>query len=525
MASYNNTIITNAGEEIIAKVIAGEIPQLTFTSVKTSSNQYPAGTDFKALTDMDSIQQTIDISSVEVELKDSSVPDDQNKVLISAFLTNAGVSTGYLLYNIGIYANYPGNTPANVLFAITSTVSTDQTDYVESEESGASSLVINQRILIADITSVTITLSSAGSASLVDIKRLEGLIAQKAPINHASTATTYGPASGVNYGHTKFFAEAAGSSLIGTSLGIMALTGAVNFNTIIQGGTYILTGIGAATNAPPGTTGTAPGYLEVLPMNPTASGYPVFQKFHRQYFDDYGIDIYCRVLTSSSANTGWQRINGLADSSTKVYIDTSSSGARSITIPATDGIYTDTSIINRMFCIESSAVGAAGNHTFQINSTTQLPMYFPDPSGTGVIRAASAGWVNVGQMYLVYIDANGRAIVPFTQSSASIASGTTAGIIKNGIYTGTIPTSGWVTGSTGYSTNVVTGITGILSTSRPLVDLNFDPANITSGNAANYENQWSSILAVNSGAGQVTFTCLTTERPTIDLPFIIRWWE
>lgn len=95
MGQYNKAVLTAAGENLIARTLAGEI-QLNITKAKTSNYIYPAGIDFKSLTDMQGIKQTVSGPTTAV-YNDTMI---QTRVLFS----NEEIATTYYIHNIGLYA-------------------------------------------------------------------------------------------------------------------------------------------------------------------------------------------------------------------------------------------------------------------------------------------------------------------------------------------------------------------------------------------------------------------------------------
>ena len=84
MPSFKNTVITDKGRSLMAKIVAGAAtPQ--FTKIRTSDYQYPESTNFESLTSMNNIKQTVDVASV-TKLNVSTVN-------VSGAITNIGLAS------------------------------------------------------------------------------------------------------------------------------------------------------------------------------------------------------------------------------------------------------------------------------------------------------------------------------------------------------------------------------------------------------------------------------------------------
>ena len=111
MATFNPITITNAGEEILAQAVAGD-GTLTFTAVSTSSDTQSG--DLETITELQNIKQTV--APVIAILED-------NTIQLSAVFSNSGLSQGYVVNTLGIYAKIGSEAP--VLFAIATATDPD----------------------------------------------------------------------------------------------------------------------------------------------------------------------------------------------------------------------------------------------------------------------------------------------------------------------------------------------------------------------------------------------------------------
>ena len=157
MGQYNSAIPTNAGLAMVAQAISGG-QAVTFTKLRTSSYQYPSGTDYAALITLASVQQTVDITYASTA--------DAKTVKVNATVTNAGVSTAYTIQNLGIYAQI-GN-GAETLFAVIP-ASVGDTVPVYSDTTRVS-YIYSITIAVGTATGLTVNVTTAGMASVVDLQ-------------------------------------------------------------------------------------------------------------------------------------------------------------------------------------------------------------------------------------------------------------------------------------------------------------------------------------------------------------------
>ncbi len=155
MGQYNKAVLTAAGERLIARTLAGEI-QLNITKAKTSNYIYPAGTDFKSLTDMQGIKQTVSGPTTAV-YNDTMI---QTRVLFS----NEEIVSTYYIHNIGLYAM---DGTQEVLFCI---VTADTPDEMPQYNGVAStSYIYNIQNVVQDAVQLNITVNPSGTATIQDV--------------------------------------------------------------------------------------------------------------------------------------------------------------------------------------------------------------------------------------------------------------------------------------------------------------------------------------------------------------------
>lgn len=157
MANFKDTTITTLGENLVTYCIANSIA-IQFTQCKTSSNQYPDSTDFKALTDLTSIEQTTTVGEVVMI-------DDNTFKIISTFI-NAGVATAYSIWAFGIYAHDP-QTNADILFSITPSES--PADTMPPETGSGATFIAQPQYSISGDLQISTTLDPAGLVTHGDL--------------------------------------------------------------------------------------------------------------------------------------------------------------------------------------------------------------------------------------------------------------------------------------------------------------------------------------------------------------------
>lgn len=160
MGQYNSAIPTNAGLAMVAQSISGG-QAVTFTKLRTSSYQYPSGTDYASLTTLMNIKQAVDITYASTA--------DTKTVKVNATVTNAGISTAYTIQNLGIYAQIGNGT--ETLFAVIPAIVGD-TVPVYSDTTRVS-YIFAITIAVGTATGLTVNVTTAGMASVIDLQDTE----------------------------------------------------------------------------------------------------------------------------------------------------------------------------------------------------------------------------------------------------------------------------------------------------------------------------------------------------------------
>lgn len=147
MATFNPITITNAGEDILAQAVAGD-GTLTFTAVSSSSDKVSG--DLKNITELQNVRQTV--APVIAILED-------NTIQLSAVFSNSGLSQGYVVNTLGIYAKIGSEAP--VLFAIAT--ATDPDTVPGQNPISPSNFYYQFNIAITDDSNITVSVPEEGS--------------------------------------------------------------------------------------------------------------------------------------------------------------------------------------------------------------------------------------------------------------------------------------------------------------------------------------------------------------------------
>lgn len=160
MATFNPSVITTQGLELLANSIAGA--SVVFTNIKTSSYQYPAGTDLTALTDLQDIKQTVEAEEVQRPIPTT--------VTVRSSIANTELTTGYYVWAIGLYAQ---GASGEILFAVATATAAD---FFPPNTAGISSIVPTFNFTVDNAANITLQVNQAGVATLKDIEELRSII-------------------------------------------------------------------------------------------------------------------------------------------------------------------------------------------------------------------------------------------------------------------------------------------------------------------------------------------------------------
>ena len=168
MAIWSNTVKTNAGMALDAKLAAQGLP-LKIKSAKSGSGSVNP-TLLKE-------QIAVTLPKQTLELKDAFVTGE-NTVNLPTSLSNEALDIGYALFQVGIYAEDPDD--GDILYIIAQT-SEESGELIPSKtEMPGFSIDWNFAVAVGDASTVQVTISEAGKLTM------EQADARYAPINNAA---------------------------------------------------------------------------------------------------------------------------------------------------------------------------------------------------------------------------------------------------------------------------------------------------------------------------------------------------
>lgn len=157
MGNYKRAVITDAGNELLARAAAGET-RIQFSKACTSAYVYPGGTDLGKLTELSEVKQTVTVSDVHVI---------DNLISVRALFGNENVLNEYLIQNVGVYAS-DGET--EILMAVCQAEEPDQMPVYNGV--APSSFIYNVQITVDEARSLTVEVNPAGTATIQDVMDL-----------------------------------------------------------------------------------------------------------------------------------------------------------------------------------------------------------------------------------------------------------------------------------------------------------------------------------------------------------------
>ncbi len=164
MAEFSKLVITNKGQALIAKIIAGS-GNIDFTKICTSSTTYTVG-QLEALTSLTNVKQTSLISKV--------TRTNEVAIKVEAAFTNTDLTAGYYMRTIGLYAVDPD--VGEILYAVTTETSGNcyMPPYNGVTVSGAFVQLVTT---VGNADNVSLEVDAAAVATIGDIQDLQKQIA------------------------------------------------------------------------------------------------------------------------------------------------------------------------------------------------------------------------------------------------------------------------------------------------------------------------------------------------------------
>lgn len=158
MANWQGAILTNKGRALQAKVEGG-LCQLALTKLKTGDGTLAPGQTLEALTDLVSPKQNIGISAIVVD------EDQPGVVYVKGILSNAELTTGYLVKELGLFATDPDD--GEILYAVTVD---SNPDYLQDNTSATIiTEALKLAIAVSNTSDVTPTLDPEGLLTVEDM--------------------------------------------------------------------------------------------------------------------------------------------------------------------------------------------------------------------------------------------------------------------------------------------------------------------------------------------------------------------
>ena len=157
MSSYPNTLITNAGLDLIAEANAqGEA--LIFTKVKLGDGSLPEGQSIQTMTALIS-------PKLESELTSGSVKNGQAKLRFS--VENSGLDEGFFAREVGVFAKV-GEEGTETLYAYTN--GGNYVDYIPNKDVPIDAEIMDVYIVTGNAATVQIQVDSAAYATVLDLE-------------------------------------------------------------------------------------------------------------------------------------------------------------------------------------------------------------------------------------------------------------------------------------------------------------------------------------------------------------------
>lgn len=175
MGAYKKTVITNAGQSLIAQAIAGQ-GVINWTNMQASDYAIPSGTDPATLTALQSVKQTATITGAGVY--------GGNVLQVSALFDNSGVSVAYNIETLGVWGRLGSGT--ETLIAVVQAVTPDVMPVFDANS--PASYIFNVQMTVSNAASVTMAVNTAGTATVADLQNLQAAL--EAEIATAKTIRT-----------------------------------------------------------------------------------------------------------------------------------------------------------------------------------------------------------------------------------------------------------------------------------------------------------------------------------------------
>lgn len=161
MGTYNSAVITTAGQSLLARAIADNLP-FYFSSAKTTEYVVPTGTSAVSLTELPNVKQSDDITSATVS--------GGNKVATSVRFDNTEITLNYSINTIGVYARVGTDTEETLLAVITAITADVMPSY---SAANPVSYVYSINLAISNASSINIVVSPTGTVNVAEFNELK----------------------------------------------------------------------------------------------------------------------------------------------------------------------------------------------------------------------------------------------------------------------------------------------------------------------------------------------------------------
>ncbi|MCK9445027.1 MAG: phage tail protein [Tissierellaceae bacterium] len=155
MASFKSTVITERGHNLMIKIASGTT-KMRFTKIRISDST-PSDSSLPTLTELSSIKQTVDISSVKVV--------NSATVKVSGVISNTDLAIGYYVRTIGLYAQDPDL--GEILYSVTKAIEANWMS--PNNGTSSSSLMISLLTVTSNAADITIDVEPAAVATINNI--------------------------------------------------------------------------------------------------------------------------------------------------------------------------------------------------------------------------------------------------------------------------------------------------------------------------------------------------------------------
>lgn len=174
MADFQGTVITKLGRELITKAIATKTG-IHYTRAAISSAKHPSGADLELVTGLAQHEKDIDITGYSA---------GGGEATISTQVTNEGVTTGFYVYQVGLFADDPDL--GEILYCIAE--AEEHPDWLPAEGGAiGASRIYDLITIVSNVENVTATVNPSGFVTQNVMETY--VINYAAPIDHTHVIT------------------------------------------------------------------------------------------------------------------------------------------------------------------------------------------------------------------------------------------------------------------------------------------------------------------------------------------------